>query len=159
MCEMASFVFRPVEGVPVKTWDLMGHSETMEHFNLRDGSLRDGWREGHYKPDGALLCRVLDQDGMTGCECEAVLRERWPTFGDFLGAVLPLDYPGSLDLDGLTSAKDLKLPETVSGYLDLRGLTSAKDLKLPETVSGSLNLLGSYRSLNEARGLVADAAR
>jgi hypothetical protein len=57
------------------------------------------------------------------------------------GLKLP-ETVGSLDLRGLTSAKGLKLPETVGGYLYLSGLTSAKGLKLPETVGGYLDLSG-----------------
>jgi len=55
---------------------------------------------------------------------------------------LPESIGGNLDLSGLTSAKDLKLPESIGGYLDLRGLTSAKDLKLPESIGGNLDLSG-----------------
>ena len=51
-------------------------------------------------------------------------------------------FGGSLDLIGLTSAKDLVLPNTVGGYLYLSGLTSAKDLVLPKTMGGYLDLRG-----------------
>jgi hypothetical protein len=37
------------------------------------------------------------------------------------------------------------LPKTVGGSLDLSGLTSAKDLVLPKTVGGSLDLKDSVR--------------
>ena len=61
------------------------------------------------------------------------------------GKVITVYRGGWLDLHGLTSAKDLVLPKTVSGWLDLRGLTSAKDLVLPKTVSGWLDLRDSVR--------------
>jgi len=54
-----------------------------------------------------------------------------------------------LDLRDLTSAKDLKLPESIEGSLDLSGLTSTEGLKLPKSVNGDLNLSG----LKSAKGL------
>ena len=56
---------------------------------------------------------------------------------------------GYLNLGGLTSAKGLKLPESVGGDLDFGGLTSTEGLKLPESVGGTLNL----RGLTSAKGL------
>jgi hypothetical protein len=56
---------------------------------------------------------------------------------------------GGLNLESLTSAEGLRLPETISGYLNLVSLTSAEGLKLPETISGYLNLI----SLTSAEGL------
>ena len=48
----------------------------------------------------------------------------------------------SLNLDGLTSAEGLKLPEHVGWTLNLNSLTSAEGLKLPEHVGKNLNLKG-----------------
>jgi hypothetical protein len=47
---------------------------------------------------------------------------------------------GDLDLSGLKSAKNLKLPEKISGNLNLHNLTSAKNLELPKEIDGNLNL-------------------
>ncbi len=65
------------------------------------------------------------------------------------GLVLPETINGSLDLGNLTSAEGLNLPETINGLLDLRNLTSAEGLNLPETINGSLYL----DSLTSAEGL------
>jgi len=64
-------------------------------------------------------------------------------------AMLPKDYPGTLDLSSVTSAKGLTLPQTVRGSLDLSSVTSAEGLTLPQTVGGTLDL---YR-LRSAKGL------
>ena len=57
---------------------------------------------------------------------------------------------GYLCLKGLTSAKGLKLPKTITGHLNLSGLKNAKDLKLPDTITGDLYLKG----LTSIEGLV-----
>ncbi len=59
------------------------------------------------------------------------------------------EITGSLNLDFLTSAKGLQLPENVGGTLNLFGLTSAEGLQLPESVGGGLWL----NSLISAEGL------
>ena len=140
MCRLASFVFKAVKSCPVKVWDISGHSETLSHFKLDDGTAPGGWREGHYLPDGTLECRVLDVDRITAAEAEASVRERWPDFMSFLNWALTQPLPDNLNLSGLKSADSLKLPDTVGGYLDLRGLKSAVGLKLPDTVGGYLYL-------------------
>jgi hypothetical protein len=56
---------------------------------------------------------------------------------------------GPLELNGLTSAEGLKLPENVGGYLMLGRLTSAEGLTLPDNVGGGLYLDG----LTSAEGL------
>jgi len=69
---------------------------------------------------------------------------------DFLGGEKELKFfYGHLDLQSITSAEGLKLPESVWGRLDLESLTSAKGLKLPKSVGGDLFL----RSLTSAKGL------
>lgn len=57
---------------------------------------------------------------------------------------------GDLDLSNLTSAKGLKLPETVVGNLYLDGLTSGEGVRLPETVHGLI----SMASLRSSPGLI-----
>jgi len=56
---------------------------------------------------------------------------------------------GYLNLNGLTSAEGLTLPETVNGNIGLISLTSAEGLTLPETMNGDLGL----SSLTSAEGL------
>jgi hypothetical protein len=72
---------------------------------------------------------------------------------DFLtsaeGLQLPENVGGNLYLNSLTSAEGLQLPKNVGGYLDLGGLTSAEGLQLPESVVGDLVLSG----LTSAEGL------
>jgi len=60
---------------------------------------------------------------------------------DFKMLTSPLQMPpalievtGYLYLDGLTSGKDLVLPESIGGGLSLRGLTSGKDLVFPKII-------------------------
>ena len=66
------------------------------------------------------------------------------------GLVLPNTIEGCLFLDSLTSTKGLKLPDTITGSLYLNSLTSAEALVLPNTMNGDLNL----RGLISAEGLV-----
>ena len=49
-------------------------------------------------------------------------------------------FYGDLDLNDLTSAQGLKLPQHVIGNLNLNNLTSAQDLTLPKSVSESIYL-------------------
>jgi hypothetical protein len=56
---------------------------------------------------------------------------------------------GDLDLQMLSSAKDLILPERMEGSLYLKGLTTAEGLNLPEHIGGGLYL----SSLSSAEGL------
>ena len=65
------------------------------------------------------------------------------------GLQLPEHVGGYLYLDGLTSAEGLQLPEHVGGGLDLDNLTSAEGLQLPEHVGGDLHL----NRLTSAEGL------
>jgi hypothetical protein len=57
---------------------------------------------------------------------------------------------GILDLNHITSAKDVNLPRVVEGNIWLSGLTSAEGLVLPETVGGGIFLDG----LTSAEGLI-----
>ena len=58
------------------------------------------------------------------------------------GLTLPDSVGGDIDLNGLTSAAGLTLPDSVGGDLYLRGLTSAAGLTLPDSVGGDLYLSG-----------------
>lgn len=49
-------------------------------------------------------------------------------------------FSGNIDLDSLSSAEGLSLPEQIGGGLDLRGLSSAEGLSLPEQIGGGLYL-------------------
>ncbi len=65
------------------------------------------------------------------------------------GLTLPQTVGGHLNLDSLTSAEGLTLPKSIGGDLNLTSLTSAEGLTLPQTVGGDLNLT----SLTSAEGL------
>ena len=65
------------------------------------------------------------------------------------GLVLPDIINGGLYLDRLTSAKGLVLPNTIEGCLSLSGLTSAEGLELSNTMNGYLYL----DRLTSAKGL------
>ena len=56
---------------------------------------------------------------------------------------------GFLDLESITSAEGLTLPQSVGGYLDLSSLTSTEGLILPKRIRGSLDL----ESITSAKGL------
>lgn len=58
-------------------------------------------------------------------------------------------YKGHLELNNLTSAKDLKLPKYIKGFLDLNGLISTEGLVLPEMIHGFLRM----NALTNADGL------
>ena len=59
-------------------------------------------------------------------------------------------YEGNLNLDTLSSAEGLVLPEHIGGYLDLSDLSLAKGLVLPNHIEGNLYLNG----LTSVEGLV-----
>ncbi len=69
---------------------------------------------------------------------------------------------GDLDLNSLTSAEGLALPQRVGGSLYLWGLTSAEGLILPDSVGGDINLVFSIftdedkQRLREQRPDLAD---
>ena len=65
------------------------------------------------------------------------------------GLELPETIGGYLNLSSLTFAEGLKFPEMIGGYLALDKLTSAEGLNLPETIGGNL----SFNSLTSAEGL------
>ena len=65
------------------------------------------------------------------------------------GLTLPQSVGGNLFLSSLTSAEGLTLPQSVGRHLDLESLTSAEGLILPQNVGGNLWL----SSLTSAEGL------
>ncbi len=65
------------------------------------------------------------------------------------GLTLPNSIGGGLNLDSLTSAEGLTLPNSTGDSLDLNSLTSAEGLTLPNFIGGSLDL----DSLTSAEGL------
>ena len=79
MCKMVSFWHNPING-DLAVYDLMNHSVTQKQLNLNEKV----WREGHYLPDGTVECRVTDADRTTQEECNERLKNRFPTFMDFL---------------------------------------------------------------------------
>ena len=90
------------------------------------------------------------EDLMIVCECD---RDQIILDGDFdklQKSEKKIKYfSGDLDLNSLTNAESLKLPEIIHGSLYLRSLTTAECLKLPEIINGNLSL----RSLSNAEGL------
>ena len=132
VCKIASGFINP-KTFQVKIAVLDSHSETMVKLGLQDGDKPNGWREMHYLPRGGAKCRVLPLDAHTAEECEEAVRAKWPSFIEFWnwawenGASLE---GNGLNLNGLTSAAGLKLPEGIE-WVSLNGLTSAAGLKLP----------------------------
>ena len=125
MCEFASF-FHCITNGEVAVYDLESHGNTEQKLNLN----KNIWREGHYLSTGEFELRYNNEDRIDKVEYKTAFRNKFPTFVIFLNWALKeivkngkLD--GSLNLRGLTSAKDLVLPQTVGGYLYLNGLTSA----------------------------------
>ena len=130
MCQCASGFINP-KTFEVRVRDLGSHSNTARALGLTDDIAPDGWREMHYLPNGRIACRVLLQDSHTTNECIAAVLARWPRFVDFLTCAWPQclvgdTYPGSLYLDGLTSAEGLTLPQSIGGALYLRASVRAE---------------------------------
>ena len=105
MCQFISFLHRPDNG-DIAVWDLTSHSNTQEKLELYEPL----WCEGHYTPDGDIECRVTDKNRTTQEECAERLRNRFPTFYDFLDWVLMKEIGGGLDLSGCDLSK-VKIPE------------------------------------------------
>ena len=115
MCKTASFWHNPING-DIAVYDLSSHSVTQEHLKLN----QQIWREGHYLPSGEIECRIAAADRITQADCNERMRNRFPTFFDFLTWALNQKITGSLDLSGLTSPpKGIVLPEKITGYLYL----------------------------------------
>ena len=126
MCLFISFFHRPDNG-DIALYDLTSHANTQKKLELNENL----WREGHYLPNGEIVCRVTDADRITQAECNERLKNKYPTFTEFFNYSMSAVckdgvYPGYLYLSGLTSAAGLKLPDEIPGSLYLRGLTSAR---------------------------------
>ena len=138
MCKMASFFHRKTDGMglEIKVWDLCGHGETQEHLKLTD---KAGWFEGHYLPDGEVVCRIPDGEDKERAE---EVKRRYPTFNAFLQWCFTqeINTGGSLDLRDC-DLKGIKLPDSIGGWLDL-GCCDLKGIKLPDSIGGSLDLSG-----------------
>jgi len=110
MCQFISFMHRPDNG-DVFIYDLSSHSET--ESKLENKPL---WREGHYLPDGELICRVNPDEKTTEAECVERMKNRFPTFASFFHWCMKemgttKKYAGNMNLDELKSAKGLVLPK------------------------------------------------
>ena len=155
MCEMASFLFRPIEGVPVAVALLTDHSGTREKLKLGPDDKADAWHDGHYMPDNTIMCRCITGDTKTAQECAAEIKFRWPTFVDFFNWASKECEPDGvkhLDLGRLTSAAGLTIPKGVT-HLYLSSLTSAAGLTIPKGVTYlylcSLTSAGRERVIKE----------
>jgi uncharacterized protein YjbI with pentapeptide repeats len=135
MCKMASFWHNPING-DIAVYDLTSHSGTQEYLKLNEKL----WREGHYLPSGEIECRVCDGDREEQEECNERLRNRFPTFKDFLLWALTQNISGSLDLRGC-DLKGITLPQSIGGWLYLRGC-DLKGITLPQSIGGWLDLRG-----------------
>ena len=119
MCRFASFLHNPLTG-EIAVNDLASHGNTEKALKL-DPKI---WREGHYLPTGEIELRLQDNDRVDKTEYETAFKNRFPTFVSFLNyslLIITKDgvYSGDLDLNGLTSAKDLVLPKSIGGGLYL----------------------------------------
>lgn len=76
-------------------------------------------------PNGIFELRFNSEDRVDKLEYETAFHSRFPSFVSFFNWAMSEVakngiYSGSLDLSGLTSAKDLVLPKSIGGWLDLR---------------------------------------
>jgi hypothetical protein len=126
MCQYASFFHNPVtKEVKVKVLD--SHGETEKALKL-DPKI---WREGHYLPGGEIELRLTDDDRVNKDEYMTAFKNRFPTLRSFMLWANQFDVTvGSLNLGGLTSAKDLVLPKDFNGSLYLNGLTTEERQKV-----------------------------
>ena len=122
MCRFISFFHNPQNG-DVVVEDLESHGNTESLLKLN----KNIWREGHYLTNGEIELRFNSTD-IKPDNYELHFKERFPKFSDFFNWAIMFctkegKYIGSLNLSGLTSAKDLVLPKTVGGSLYLSGLS------------------------------------
>ena len=99
---------------------LNSHSNTQDKLHLMDLEAPDGWREGHYLPDGEIAARTLPIDPKTPEQAAEQIKAKWLTFWDFLTWAMGQEsyVPGNLDLSSLTSLPaNAKL--TAGGYVYL----------------------------------------
>ena len=142
MCQFASFLHNPLTG-EVAVSDLSSHGNTEKELKL-DPKV---WCEGHYLPGGEIRLRLPDDTRVEKLEYEERFRERFPAFVSFFAWAMKQTgkdklWPGDLNLNGLTSAKGLTLPQSIGGWLSLDGLTTAEGLTLPQSIGGGLYLDG-----------------
>lgn len=83
MCDFASAFINPAT-FDVRVHDVLSHENTAIELGLEDGPKPNGWREMHYRPDGEIECRCLEVDKHTSDVCVDVVRQKWPTFSDFI---------------------------------------------------------------------------
>ena len=115
MCNFISFFHRPDNG-DIEVYDLTSHSNTQKYFGFNESL----WCEGHYLPNGNVDCRITDNNKPTQAECEERLKNKFPSFIEFMNWCFTKKICGieTLDLRSLTSAEGLKLPEGIK-WLDL----------------------------------------
>ena len=140
MCKYASFFHNPATQ-EVKVAVLDSHGETEKKLKLNPKI----WREGHYLPTGEVELRLTDEDRVDKIEYKTAFMNRFPSFKSFMIWANEQDaiVGGPLDLSGLTSAKDLVLPESIGGSLDLSGLTSEERQFVREKYGVGSTLSGS----------------
>jgi len=80
MCKFASFKHNPNQpsGYDIRVADLFSHGNTEKILGLTE---KQGWYDGHYLPSGTVEFRI--PGGTSEVAVESV-KERWPTFMDFL---------------------------------------------------------------------------
>jgi hypothetical protein len=130
MGQFISFLHRPDNG-DIAVWDLNSHSDTQKKLNLHEPL----WCEGHYTPNGEIECRTTDRNATTSEECVDRIKNRFPSFANFLSWCFTQDIAKIewLDLSSLTSAEGLTLPQGIK-TLYLSSLTSADGLTLPQGI-------------------------
>ena len=133
MCRLASFFFRPIDGVPMAVAVLDSHSDTQKKLKLPPDAMPDSWHEGHYDPNGTIECRCIEGDTKTSGECVAFIKAKWPTFKEFFNwAIKEGAELGTLDASGC-DLKGLDLPAKL-GTLYANGC-DLKGVALPDTIN------------------------
>ena len=156
MCQYISFFHRPDNG-DIAVYDLTSHSKTQQYLKLN----LNLWCEGHYTPQGEIVCRVGKNENITELDCNERLRAKYSTFADFAHWCIDQNKivaSENIYLSGLTSAVGLVLPTSIGGGLYLSGLTSAVGLVLPTSIGSELNLSG-LTSAEKEKTLAAWRAR
>ena len=123
MCQFISFFHRPDTG-DIAVYDVTSHAKTEEHLSLN----KNLWREGHWLPDGELVCRVLLEDKSTAEECADRMKDKYPAFIDFFEWI----FDGTKKI----TASD---PDIT---INLRGCDLSKLKTWPDKIGGSLYLSG-----------------
>ena len=100
MCRFASFKYNlnqpAMHDVIVADWFSHGNTEKMT-----GKTEKDLWYDGHYLPEGNIECRTPDG---TSSAMQKIIRERWPTFVDFMRwALTQVPDPNIKDSGGQTA--------------------------------------------------------